>query len=46
MSKKFIISLLYRDKKVKSRTNLIKPLRVRLETQEACDLYRKNPKFT
>ncbi|WP_151074084.1 chromosome replication/partitioning protein [Borreliella turdi] len=37
---------LMKDKKVKSRANLIKPLRVRLETQEACDFYRKNPKFT
>lgn len=37
---------LIKDKKVKSRANLIKPLRVRLETQEACDFYKRNPKFT
>ncbi|WP_420025309.1 chromosome replication/partitioning protein (plasmid) [Borreliella yangtzensis] len=37
---------LMKDKKVKSTANLIKPLRVRLETQEACDFYKRNPKFT
>ncbi|WNZ73103.1 chromosome replication/partitioning protein [Borreliella garinii] len=37
---------LIKYKKVKSRVNLIKPLKIRLKTQEACDFYKKNPKFT
>lgn len=37
---------LMKNKKIKSKANLITPLRVRLETQEACDFYKMNPKFT
>ncbi len=36
---------LMKDKKINSKANLITPLRVRLETQEACDFYKMNPKF-
>ncbi|WP_420025046.1 chromosome replication/partitioning protein [Borreliella valaisiana] len=41
-----ILLNLIKYKKVKSRENLIKPLKIRLQTQEACDFYKKNPKFT
>ncbi|WP_234925880.1 plasmid partition family protein, partial [Borreliella valaisiana] len=37
---------LIKYKKVKSRENLIKPLKIRLQTQEVCDFYKKNLKFT
>ncbi|QFI15028.1 chromosome replication/partitioning protein (plasmid) [Borrelia sp. CA_690] len=37
---------LMKDKKIKSKVNLITPLRIRLETQEACDFYKRNLKFT
>ncbi|ACN52872.1 chromosome replication/partitioning protein [Borreliella valaisiana] len=37
---------LIKYKKVKSRENLIKPFKIRLQTQEVFDFYKKNPKFT
>lgn len=37
---------LVKDKKVKSKINLIKPLCFRVKTKEAFDFYKKNSKFT